>query len=104
VKALTTIREYPRLLSLQGVEECSLLERLNRFTVRVEVGGRAILVFIAALPHVSGFKLNHGADSALCGLITRAHRAGLEVRVLQMAYEPAGSSTILLSPDLPIEI
>jgi len=243
LRALTAIREYPRLLALQGVEECLTLERLNRFTVRVEVGsreslaflqntgrlleymvrgrrgfcipvkrsgklsrrlfailedelaaivdtylqsrafegavkqdlipwlrgcrisrrdipiagtridyhiscelgdmllelksavlrlgnhasypdcpssraarqvrgmlehvergGRAVILFIAALPHVRSFKLNHEADPALCELITRAHEAGLEIRAVQMAYEPKSSSIILLNSDLPIEI
>jgi sugar fermentation stimulation protein A len=39
-------QEYPRIPTLRGVEECVILERLNRFTVRVEIGGWERLVFL----------------------------------------------------------
>jgi len=89
---------YPDCPSSRAVRQVKgMLEHIER-------GGRAVILFIAALPHVRGFKLNHEADPALCEFITRAHEAGLEVRAVQMAYEPTGSSIILLNSDLPIEI
>ncbi|MCC6023428.1 MAG: DNA/RNA nuclease SfsA [Thaumarchaeota archaeon] len=89
---------YPDCPSSRAVRQVrGMLELIER-------GGRAIITFIAALPHVRGFKLNHEVDPALCELIARAHEAGLEVKAVQMTYEPAGSSIILLSSDLPIEI
>jgi len=70
----------------------------------VKHGTRAILVFIAAIPHVKDFKLNHEIDPTLCELIAKAHTVGLEVKGIQMVYKPTSSSIILLNPDLPIEI
>lgn len=67
-------------------------------------GARAILVFVAALPRIKGFKLNYEADPRLCSLISEAHRLGLEIRGIQLAYDPRSSSIILLDEDLPIEI
>jgi len=70
----------------------------------VKRGTRAILVFIAAIPHIKGFKLNREADPALCELIAKAHAAGIEIRSIQLVYEPSSSSIMLLNPDLPTEI
>jgi sugar fermentation stimulation protein A len=53
---------YPDCPSSRGVRQVrGMLELVKR-------GGRAILVFIAALPHVSGFKLNHGRIQHYAGL------------------------------------
>lgn len=89
---------YPDCPSTRAVKQVREMMRL------VERGARAIIAFIAALPNIKGFKLNYQADPVLCDLIVRAHRAGLEVRGVQMAYEPSGSSIILLDPDVAIEI
>ena len=70
----------------------------------VKRGTRAILVFIAAIPHIKGFKLNCEADPALCELIVKAHAAGIEIRSIQLVYDPSSSSIMLLNPDLPTEI
>ncbi len=89
---------YPDCPSSRAVRQVTDLLKL------VEHGARAILVFIAAIPYIRGFKLNYEADPVLCDLIVRAHGAGLEVKGVQIAYEPVSSSIILLNPDLPIEI
>jgi len=89
---------YPDCPSTRAVKQVGEMMGL------VERGARAIIAFIAAIPNIRGFKLNYEADPALCSLIARAHAAGLEVRGVQMAYEPESSSIILLNPDLAIEI
>lgn len=89
---------YPDCPSTRAVKQVEGMMGL------VERGARAIIVFIAAIPNIRGFKLNYEADPALCSLIAKAHAAGLELRGVQMAYEPESSSIILLNPDLAIEI
>lgn len=89
---------YPDCPSGRAVRQVKgMLEHIER-------GGRAAILFIAALPRVRGFKLNREADPALCELVARAHEAGLEIKAIQMAFEPTSSSIILVSSDLPIEI
>ncbi|MCL7385359.1 MAG: DNA/RNA nuclease SfsA [Thaumarchaeota archaeon] len=89
---------YPDCPSSRAVRQVKgLLESVKR-------GTRAILVFIAAIPHVKGFKLNYEMDPTLCELIAKAHAAGLEIRGIQMVYESTDSSIMLLNSDLPIEI
>lgn len=89
---------YPDCPSSRAIRQVKEMLKL------VEHGARALIVFIAAIPDVKSFKLNYEADANLCNIIVRAYDVGLEVKGIQMAYEPASFSIILLNPDLAIEI
>ena len=77
---------------------------IRGLTDYVRRGGRAFVIFIAALPRVSAFKPNRHADPELYGLLLDAWRAGVEVKALNIIYEPGDSAVHLVNPDLPVEL
>ena len=77
---------------------------IRGLTEYVQHGGKAFVVFIAALPRVSAFRPNRRADPGLCGLLVDASRAGVGVKALNIIYEPGDSTVHLVNPDLPVEL
>jgi sugar fermentation stimulation protein A len=67
-------------------------------------GGKAFVVFIAALPRVSAFRPNRHADPELYELLVDARRAGVGVKALNIIYKPGESAVYLVNPDLPVEM
>ena len=65
-------------------------------------GGWALLVFIAALPNVKGFKPNAEADPEVARLVRRAVTAGVTVKSIGLAYNPANHTVYMYNPDLPV--
>ena len=68
----------------------------------VEQGGRATLLFVAALPGVSAFMPNRGADEKLAGLINQAWQRGVAVRAIGLCYLPEAGDVVLWDDDLPV--
>lgn len=89
---------YPDCPSARGRKH---IRELTRY---VDGGGRAIILFIAALPEVSAFKPNRQGDAELWELLLKARRAGVEIRALGMFYQPRDSSVHMACPDLQVEL
>ena len=89
---------YPDCPSARGRKHIRDLTSLSRN------GGKAIILFMAALPEVEAFKPHKSADPELCRLLLEARRAGVEVKALNIVYQPQGSFISLLNPDLPVEL
>lgn len=89
---------YPDCPSLRGRKH--MRELLNH----VRGGGRAIVLFISALPEVRAFRPNKPADPELYELLVEAHQAGVEIRSVGMAYQPEDSSIYLFNPDLSVDL
>lgn len=70
----------------------------------VRSGGRATILFIAALPRVTAFKPYREGDAELCNLLLAAHRAGVTLKSIAMVYDPLDSEIRLTTPDLPVNI
>ena len=66
-------------------------------------GGCGIILFIAALPNVEAFKPNSSADPKIAQLLLEAEKAGVEIRALEMYYNPKDNYFYLSKPDLPVE-
>ena len=77
---------------------------ISELTDYVRTGGRAIVLFIAALPEVNAFKPYRDGDAELCNLLLGARTAGVEIRSMGLVYHPSQSEIILYDPDLSIEL
>lgn len=89
---------YPDCPSLRGRKH--IKELINC----VDKGGKAIILFIAALPGVRAFKPNKPADPKLYELLVEAHKVGVEIKSIGIAYQPEGSLVYLFNPDLAIDL
>lgn len=70
----------------------------------VKKGGAAFILFVAALPYVTGFKPNRSADPRLFDLLEKAERMGVRVKALGIYFRPEDSSLYLYDPDLDVII
>ena len=68
----------------------------------VAQGGRAMVLFVAALAGVPAFTPNQDADEKLAGLISQAARRGVIVRAIGLCYLPAAGDVVLWDDDLPV--
>ncbi len=89
---------YPDCLSLRGRRH---VRELINYVVN---GGKAMLIFIAALPNVKCFKPNEQADPLIPTLIKEARSKGVIIKSISMYFNPRESTVILGSNDLPVII
>ena len=89
---------YPDCPSARG------RKHILELTEYVKKGGKATILFIAALPNVDTFKPYKAGDPVLYGLLKRAHQSGVEIRSMGMAYNPTGTSIHIFTPDLNVEL
>lgn len=89
---------YPDCPSTRG------RRHIRELTGHVQRGGKAYIVFVAALPDVACFRPNHLADAELAVLLTEAYRAGAEIRSVGMFYAPQSGAVVLFNADLPVEL
>ena len=89
---------YPDCPSLRGRKHVQeLLDHAAR-------GGKAYIVFIAALPGAAGFMPNPSADPSLSALLAAASRSGVDIRSIGLYYHPHHCSIDLFDPDLPVRL
>ncbi len=65
-------------------------------------GGRAMVVFMAALPGVRAFKPNRSADARIDELLVRAQRKRIKIKSLGLFYDPTDSQICMFSPNLKV--
>lgn len=87
---------YPDCPSVRGRRQLRELVKL------AEKGGKGLVIFLACLPRVRGFKPNEDADPVIAELLREAHEGGVEVRALSLYYCPVDSSIRLGDPDLEV--
>ena len=87
---------YPDCPSSRGRRQ------IRDLTNHVEKGGKAMILFIAALPEVEAFKPNRDADPEMYKLLLEAHRSGVEMKSIGLHYSPEDSSIYLFNPDLEV--
>lgn len=87
---------YPDCPSTRG------RKHIKELTNHLREGGKAIILFIAALPKVTAFKPNRSADPELYELLLEAQKAGVEIKSIGMVYNPEDSFVYLFHPDLSI--
>ncbi|MGQ9494498.1 MAG: DNA/RNA nuclease SfsA [Anaerolineae bacterium] len=89
---------YPDCPSVRG------RRHIQELTEHVQRGGKACIVFIAALPEVECFRPNSLADAELAALLAQAHGTGVEVRSVGTYYAPQSSAVVLFNADLPVDL
>ena len=89
---------YPDCPSLRGQRH------IQELTSHVRRGGRGIILFMAALPQVQGFRPDLTSDPDLCRYLKAAHLSGVKVKAAGLFYNPEKSSVYLTNPDLPVDL
>jgi len=87
---------YPDCVSLRGRRH--IRELINI----VLKGGKGILLFIAAIPHVKAFKPNRAVDEEVYELIREAVSVGVMLKAMGMFFNPCDSTVMLENPDLEV--
>jgi len=93
-----TFAMYPDCPTLRGQRH---VEEMMRWVKR---GGKAFLVFVAALPYVAGFRPNRKADPRLHRLLKKGENEGVEMKAVGIYFQPADSSLYLYDPDMDVVI
>ncbi len=89
---------YPDCPSLRG------RKHVQELLDHAAHGGKACIVFIAALPGAVGFIPNPSADPSLSALLAAASRSGVDIRSIGMYYHPRDCAINLFDPDLPVHL
>ena len=89
---------YPDCPSVRG------RRHVREIACHARAGGKAIILFIAALPAVTALKPNRQADPELYELLVDARKSGVALKALNIIYEPENSVIWLVNPDLPVEL
>jgi len=87
---------YPDCPTARGLRHVKELARY------VRGGGKAVLLFVAALPRVKAFRPNIAADVALYRELIKAKETGVELRAVRMALDAAANGIIIDEFDLPV--
>jgi sugar fermentation stimulation protein A len=79
-------------------------KHIQELTGHCRKGGKAFILFMAALPDIRAFRPCQEADPEVFRLLGEARRAGVVLKAINIVYRPDDSSIILLNPDLPVEL
>jgi len=87
---------YPDCPSLRGRRHIHELIRL------AQDGDRAVLIFVAALGQVAGFRASEEGDPEIAALLPKAAAAGVEIHALQLGFDSGSGDIVLLRPEFPV--
>lgn len=79
-------------------------KHLKELRDHVKRGGRAAILFIAALPEVEAFRPNDCRDPDIRRLLREAYQTGIRVKCIGLYYSPEDSFVYLYDPDLRVEL
>jgi len=88
---------YPDCPSFRG------RKHIKELIEYVKKGGKAFILFIAALPGVKAFKPNIEADLKIYEMLVRAYEIGVKVKSMAIYYNPKNYYVYLYNPDLEVE-
>lgn len=89
---------YPDCPSLRG------RRHITELTRHAAAGGRALIVFVAALPRVEGFVPYAEGDAEIPRLLREAIARGVMVKAISVHYDPGASVVKLDSAALPVYV
>jgi len=90
-----------------GYPDCPTLrgrKQIRALIDHVVSGGKAILVFIAGLPHTKAFKPYDEGDPVAAQLIREAQRRGVIIKSIGMHYNPLTKEIVVYNTDLPVNV
>ena len=79
-------------------------KHIREITEHVKDGGKGMIIFIAAMPNIQAFKPNNSADPEMTRLLKEAVLAGVNIRAIEMHYDPKSHFICILNDDLHVEI
>ena len=74
----------------------------QELTRHAQEGGKAVILFMAALPQVTAFKPHREGDPVLSDLLEKAQSEGVMVRTVGLYFNPEDSSIHLFNPDVRV--
>ncbi len=89
---------YPDCPTLRGQKH------LRELADYAKGGGEAVILFIAALRGVGGFKPARAGDPKFCELLASALESGVNIKAMSIHYHPKDSVVYLENPDLSVMI
>lgn len=87
---------YPDCPTIRGRKQ------IRELIKHVEEGGKSLIVFMAALPHVKEFKPYKHGDQVIAELLREAREKGVLIKAINIYYDPINRSIVLANPDLPV--
>lgn len=88
---------YPDCPSIRGRRHISQL-------IAAAENYKTYILFIAAVPGVRAFKPNEKADPIIAELLRNATACGVEIRAINLVYDPDTHSVLLIDPDMPVVV
>jgi len=88
---------YPDCPSLRGQRH------IRTLTALAQAGGRAAILFIAALPRVNAFSPHRAADPVHSDLLKQAAASGVGLHAIGMYFDPGDAAVRLYAADLPVK-
>ncbi len=79
-------------------------KHVKGLTSYVQGGGRATILFIAALPGVNRFKPYSQGDPDLTAMLIEAGKTGVDARAIGMLYQPEERAIALFNPDMRVDL
>ena len=98
VLRMDSFASYPDCPSLRGQKHILELE------THVRRGGKAFVLFLAALPRVKGFRPDKVSDPNLYRFLLAAEKTGLAVKAAGLHFRPQNRSIVFTHPDLPVDL
>jgi len=89
---------YPDCPTTRGQRH---VKELTRYA---QGGGKAVIVFMAALPQVTAFKPYQPGDPILHDLLREAKAEGVNIKAIGLHFNPEDSAIHLFNPDLRIAL
>lgn len=96
VLKLNSYASYPDCPSTRGRRHIMTLIKI------CNLGLNGLILFIAGLPNVKGFKPNYNADRRIYELLRIALDRGVAIKAISMYFDISYSRIILDNPDLPV--
>ena len=89
---------YPDCPSLRGQRH------IRELTALSTSGGKAIILFMGALPGVRGFRPYDPGDPEIAPLLRQAFAAGVSIRAVGMQFNPQSEFIEMTDTDLPVRL
>jgi sugar fermentation stimulation protein A len=89
---------YPDCPTLRG------RRHIRELTRHSEAGGRAVILFVGALPRVKGFRPYDPGDPEIAPLLRRADAAGVAIHAIRLQFNPVAGTIDLTDPSLPVSL
>lgn len=89
---------YPDCPTLRGQRH------IRELTKHARAGGRAAILFVGALPSVTGFKPFPSGDPEIPPLLWKARKGGVDIRAIGLHFNPKTGFVEMYNDNLPVRL